>query len=35
MEVMMRQKLREQDKFERRNNFKAVEENLTEEQVKL
>ena len=31
----MRQKLREQDKFERRSNFKAVEENLTEEQVKL
>jgi len=30
----MRQKTREQDKFERRNNFDPVEENLTYEQVK-
>ena len=31
----MRQRPVEQDKFERRNNFEAVEENLTPEQVKL
>jgi len=31
----MRQRPIEQDRFERRNNFDAVEENLTEEQVKL
>ena len=31
----MRQRVKEQDKFERRNNFKPVEENLTPEQVKL
>lgn len=31
----MRQRPREQDKFERRKNFEAVEENLTVEQVKL
>ena len=31
----MRQRPIEQDRFERRNNFNAVEENLTEEQVKL
>ena len=31
----MRQKAKEQDKFERRHNFDAVEENLTPEQVKL
>ena len=31
----MRQRPIEQDKFERRNNFDAVEENLTAEQVKL
>lgn len=31
----MRQRPREQDRFERRNNFDAVEENLTAEQVKL
>ena len=30
----MRQRPKEQDKFERRNNFNAVEENLTPEQVK-
>ena len=30
----MRQKAKEQDKFERRHNFLPVEENLTEEQVK-
>ena len=31
----MRQRPLEQDRFERRNNFEAVEENLTAEQVKL
>lgn len=31
----MRQRVKEQDRFERRNNFKPVEENLTPEQVKL
>ena len=31
---MMRQRPKEQDKFERRNNFDAVEENFTEEQAK-
>ena len=31
----MRQRLHEQDKIERRNNFNAVEENLTPEQVKM
>ena len=31
----MRQRPVEQDRFERRNNFDAVEENLTAEQVKL
>ena len=31
----MRQRVKEQDKFERRSNFKPVEENLTPEQVKL
>ena len=31
----MRQRPIEQDKFERRSNFDAVEENLTAEQVKL
>ena len=33
--VTSRQKAKEQDKFERRKNFEAVEENLTPEQVKL
>lgn len=33
--VISRQKTKEQDKFERRKNFEAVEENLTPEQVKL
>ena len=31
----MRQRVKEQDRFERRNNFNPVEENLTPEQVKL
>ena len=31
----MRQRPIEQDRFKRRNNFEAVEENLTAEQVKL
>ena len=30
----MRQRPKEQDKFERRHNFNAVEENLTPQQVK-
>lgn len=33
--VVVRQKVQEQDKLQRRNNFDAVESNLTEEQVKL
>ena len=33
--MISRQKTKEQDKFERRKNFEAVEENLTPEQVKL
>lgn len=33
--VVARQKVQEQDKLQRRNNFDAVESNLTEEQVKL
>lgn len=33
--MITRQKTKEQDKFERRKNFDAVEENLTPEQVKL
>ena len=33
--ITTRQKAKEQDKFERRHNFDAVEENLTPEQVKL
>lgn len=33
--VIERQKVQEQDKLQRRNNFDAVESNLTEEQVKL
>ena len=32
---MERQRAKEQDKFERRHNFNAVEENFTSEQAKL
>ena len=35
VEKIERQKPKEQDKFERRHNFEAVEENLTKEQVQL
>ncbi len=34
-EIIQRQKAHEQDKFERRKNFNAVEENFTQEQAKL